>query len=71
MKAEAEAEAIQRVGQSAEKNFTERAQAMKRLEVAREVLGTNNTKWVLPANGELVNVLNLEGNSKLVPLKRG
>ncbi len=70
LKAEAEAEAIRRVGQSAEQNFTERAQVMKRLEVAREVLGTNNTKWILPTTGELVNVLNLEGKEKIVPVKK-
>lgn len=69
LRAEADAKAIEMVAQAAEKNFTEKAERLKRLEVTQEVLGNDSTKWVLPANGELVSVLNLEGNSKLVPLK--
>ena len=62
LKAEGEAEAIRKVAEAANTYFDEKAQAYKRLEVSQTVLA-NNTKFVIPANGEVVNVLNLEGNN--------
>lgn len=70
LKADAEAKSIKMVADSAEKSFTERAQELRRLEVSEKVLGGNSTKFVLPANGEIVSVLNLEGKGDIVPLKR-
>lgn len=69
LRANAEAEAIQKVAESANKYFNEKAQAWRRLEVSETVLGSNS-KFVLPTTGELVNVLNLEGDTKVVPVKK-
>lgn len=69
LRANAEAEAIQKVAESANKYFDEKAQVWRRLEVSQAVLA-ENTKYVLPTTGELVNVLNLEGNGKVVPVKK-
>ena len=69
LKADASAKAIAMVAQAAEKNFTDRAQKLKQLEVSAQVL-SNNTKFVLPTSGELVSVLNLEGKNNLIPLKK-
>jgi regulator of protease activity HflC (stomatin/prohibitin superfamily) len=70
MRAEADAEAIKKVAKAAEENFTERAEKLRRLDVATQVLGGSNTKFILPANGEIVSVLNLEGKGDVVPLKK-
>ena len=70
LRAQADAKAIEMVSQAAERNFTDKAEKLKRLEVTQKVLGNQSTKWVLPTSGELVNVLNLEGNSKIMPIKR-
>ena len=70
LRAEAESKAIEMIGQAAEKNMGERAMKLKQLEVSQVVLGGESTKFVLPTNGELVSVLNLDGNHKqIVPLK--
>ena len=62
LKAEGEAEAVRKVAEAANAYFNEKAQILKRLEVAQTVL-EKNTKFVLPNSGELVNVLNLEGTA--------
>ncbi len=70
LRAEAEALAVQKVAEAANKYFDKRAQILKRLEVSQVVL-EKNAKFVLPANGEIVNILNLEGDkSSIVPLKK-
>ena len=71
LRADAEASAIQKVAMAANKYFDTKAQAWRRMEVASTVL-EKNTKFVLPTSGELVNVLNLEGNGKVnvVPVKK-
>ncbi len=68
LRADAEAEAIKKVADAAQKYFGDRAQAFKRLEVSEKVL-SENTKFVLPTDGELVNVLNLGGDKTVVPVK--
>ncbi|MFA6250517.1 MAG: SPFH domain-containing protein [Candidatus Shapirobacteria bacterium] len=68
--ADAQAQAIELVAKAAEKNFTDRAQQLRRLEVTEKVLGGDTTKFVLPANGEIVSVLNLDGSGKIVPLRK-
>ena len=70
LRAQAEAEAIKVVAESANKHFDVRSQAWQKLLVASEVL-KDNTKYVLPTNGDLVSVLNLEGkNDGFTPLPR-
>ncbi|MBP9691372.1 SPFH/Band 7/PHB domain protein [Candidatus Woesebacteria bacterium] len=68
LRADAEAGAIQRVAEAANKYFDVKAQAWERLRVSEAVL-KNNTKYVLPANSDVVNVLNLEGGSSFTPIK--
>lgn len=67
--ATAEAEAIQRVAEAANKYFDTRAQAWKRLEVSNTVL-QHNSKFIVPTSSELVNVLNLEGKTPIIPVKK-
>jgi len=69
LRAEAEAKSIEMVAKAAESNFTERAEKLRKLEAAEKVLSGDSTKFVLPANGQIVSVLNLEGNGKVVPIK--
>jgi len=68
LKADAEAKAIQKVAEASEKYFTEKAQLMKKLEVSEKVL-SGGTKWVLPSNADLINVLNF-GDEKIIPIKK-
>lgn len=70
LRAEAQASAVTQVAQAAEKNFTERAEKLKRLEVSEKVLGDGSTKYVIPSSADIVNVLNLDGQENLVPLKK-
>jgi regulator of protease activity HflC (stomatin/prohibitin superfamily) len=66
LKAEGEAQAIQLVNEAADRYFVGNAQLLKRLQTVEAAL-KNNSKIVLPANGELVNVIgDLAG---LLPLK--
>ena len=71
LRAEAEAKSIAVVAQAAETNFTERARELKRLEVAQAVLSGNQTKFIIPAGSDIINVLGLDGNSShnVVPLR--
>jgi len=62
LRANAEAEAIKLVSNAAETYFKERAEVMRRLEVLNHTLA-NNAKFVLPSNGQLVNVLGLGDGS--------
>src|SRR5579862_9910139 len=59
-RANAEAEAIRMVSTAAETFFKDRAEAMRRLEVLSNTL-VNNTKYIVPSNAGLVNVLGLDG----------
>lgn len=71
LRAGAEAAAVEMVAKAAEKNFTERAAQLRRLEVAEKVLGGESTKFIMPSNGELVSVLNLDSGGKTVlPIKK-
>lgn len=70
VRAEAEAKAIQQVSEAANQYFKENAQSLKRLEVSQAVL-SQNAKFVIPTSADIVNVLNLEGESNtIVPLKK-
>ncbi len=67
-RAQAEAQAIQLVSNAAESHFRERAEVSKKLDVLRDVLA-NQTKFVLPSNSDLLNVLGLDDKGVL-PIKR-
>ncbi|MFO7661804.1 MAG: SPFH domain-containing protein [Chloroflexota bacterium] len=72
LRAEAEAKSIELVAMSAEKNFTERAKELRKLDVAEVVLAGSGTKYIIPANAELINILGLDGNSgspSVVPVR--
>jgi regulator of protease activity HflC (stomatin/prohibitin superfamily) len=69
LEADAEAKAVEKVAEAANKFFNEKAQILKQLEVSQAVL-ENNTKFVIPSNSDVVNLLNLDGDSKnIVPIK--
>jgi len=70
LRADAEAKSVTMVAKAAEATFTDRAQKLRQLEVAEKVLGGSSTKFVLPTNGELISVLNLDGKTKILPLKK-
>jgi regulator of protease activity HflC (stomatin/prohibitin superfamily) len=67
-RATAEAKAIEMVSNAAEQFFKERAEVSKRLDVLNTVLA-NQTKFIVPAGSDLVNVLGLDDKS-VVPIKR-
>ena len=67
LKANAEAEAVQKVATAAETYFKDRAQKLRQLEVSEKVL-KENTKWVLPQDSDLVNVINFS-DEKVMPVK--
>ena len=56
LKADADGDAIKTVNESAEKYFIGNAQLLKKLETVSEAL-RENTKIIVPANSELVNVI--------------
>ncbi len=67
-RATAEAKAIEMVSNAAEAFFKERAEVSKRLDVLNTVLA-GQTKFIVPAGSDLVNVLGLDDKS-VVPLKK-
>ncbi len=68
LQAEGEAQAIQLVNQAADKYFVGNAQLLRRL-IAVEAALASNTKIVVPANTELVNIIG--DMAGILPLKRG
>lgn len=71
LRADAQAKSVEMVAKAAEKNFTDRAQKLRQFEVAEKVLGGQSSKFILPTNGELISVLNLDGQSdKIIPIKK-
>jgi regulator of protease activity HflC (stomatin/prohibitin superfamily) len=76
-RANAEAEAIRLVSTAAETFFKDRAEVMRRLEVLNNTLA-QNTKYIVPSNSGLVNVLGLDSavgaaagaaSASMIPLK--
>jgi regulator of protease activity HflC (stomatin/prohibitin superfamily) len=67
-RANAEAEAVKLVSNAAEAYFKERAEMMRRLEVLNNTLA-QNTKYIVPSNAELINVLGLDGIAPAAPGK--
>ena len=68
LQADAEGQAIQKVAEAANRYFTERAENWRKLQVSETVLA-ENTKYVLPATGNFMNILNLENSAtKTVPV---
>ncbi|MDD3904905.1 MAG: SPFH/Band 7/PHB domain protein [Candidatus Omnitrophica bacterium] len=67
LQAQGESEAIKLVNEAAEKYFVGNAQLLRRLETVEKALA-NNVKIIVPADGQLVNVIgDLAG---IVPLKK-
>lgn len=62
LRAEAEAKSIEVVALAAEKNFTDRAKDLRRFEVIEKILVGSGTKYVIPSNADVINVLGLDGN---------
>jgi regulator of protease activity HflC (stomatin/prohibitin superfamily) len=69
LKAEGEAQAIKLVNEAANTYFVGNAQLLKRLQTVEESL-KNNSKIVLPANGDLVNVIGDMAGIVALPRKR-
>lgn len=70
LKAEAEAKAVELVALAAERNFTDRARELKRLDVAQTVLGGDQTKFIIPSGADVINVLGLDGGeNKVLPVR--
>jgi len=67
-RATAEAKAIEMVSNAAESFFKDRAEVSKRLDVLNHVLA-QQTKFIVPAGSDLVNVLGLDGAS-VVPVRK-
>jgi regulator of protease activity HflC (stomatin/prohibitin superfamily) len=67
-RANAEAKAIEVVSNAAEHFFKERAEVSKRLDVLNHILAAQ-TKYIIPAGSDLVNVLGLDDKS-VIPLKQ-
>jgi regulator of protease activity HflC (stomatin/prohibitin superfamily) len=67
LEAEGEAQAIQLVNEAADKFFVGNAQLLRRLVTLENALSAN-TKFVLPANGELVNIVG--DMAGILPLSR-
>ena len=65
-RANAEAEAVRLVSTAAETFFKERAEMMRRLEVLNNTL-SHNTKYIVPSNASLVNVLGLDSALQALP----
>ncbi len=74
LRADAEAKSIEMVAQAAEKNFTDRAKDLRRLEVVEKVLAGNSTKFIIPSGSDIVNVLGLDSsdgaNNQVLPVRR-
>lgn len=68
-RANAEAEAIRLVSTAAEMYFKDRAEIMRRLEVLNHTLA-QNTKYIVPSNAGLVNVLGLDSLMKPIETER-
>jgi len=62
LRADAQANAIKLVSDAAEMHFKERAEAQRKLEVIEKTL-SEGTKWVIPTDSSLLNILNLGGAS--------
>lgn len=65
-RANAEAEAVRLVSTAAETFFKERAEMMRKLEVLNNTLA-QNTKYIVPSNAGLINVLGLDGIMPAAP----
>ncbi len=66
-RANGEAEAIRLVSTAAETYFKDRAEVMRRLEVINHTMA-QNTKYVVPANSDVINILGLDGTAPVAPL---
>ena len=72
LRADAEAKSISMVAEAAERTFTDRARELKKLDVAQVVLGGHNTKFIIPAGADIINVLGLDGTGspQVLPVRQ-
>jgi regulator of protease activity HflC (stomatin/prohibitin superfamily) len=68
LRATADAKAIELVSNAAEQFFKDRAEVSKKLDVLNTVLA-NQTKFIVPAGSDLVNVLGLD-DKNVVPIRK-
>jgi len=68
LRANAEAKAIELVSNAAEQFFRDRAEVSKKLDVLNHVL-SGQTKFIVPAGSDLVNVLGLD-DKQVVPVRK-
>lgn len=68
LRANAEAKSVEMVAQAAEKNFTDKAQKLRQLEVTERVMGAGQNKYIIPSSSSLVNVLGLD-DKRVIPIK--
>ena len=68
LRADADALAIKKVAEAANAYFKDNAQAWQRLQVANNVL-KDNTKYIIPTDADIVNVLDLGGKS-IIPVAK-
>jgi regulator of protease activity HflC (stomatin/prohibitin superfamily) len=68
LRANADAKAIETVSTAAEQFFKERAEMSRRMDVLNNVLA-NQTKFIVPAGSDLVNVLGLDDKT-VVPVRK-
>jgi regulator of protease activity HflC (stomatin/prohibitin superfamily) len=71
LRAEAEAKSVEMIAQAAEKNLTERALQLRRLDAAQAVLAGDHTKFIIPSGAEIINILGLDGpnGAGIVPVR--
>ncbi len=68
LNADAEAKSIEKISAAANKFFDDKAQKWQQMQVSEKVL-THATKYVIPTSADVVNILNLEGKSDILPVK--
>ncbi len=68
-RAQAEAESVKLVSEAAEKYFMKRAERKMELEVTENSF-RNNTKFIVPSDSNLVNVLSEGTDQKIVPVRQ-
>jgi len=64
LRADGQAQAVKKIADAAEGALTERAMELRKIEMLEKTL-KDNTKYIIPGNSNLVNLLDLEGKGLL------
>lgn len=70
LEAQGEAEAIKMVAEAANKYFDKNAQLLEKYRATTKIMENNSKIVIVPANSDVINVLNLGGNDTILPLKK-